>query len=168
MHALYIVSVWLHIIAVAVWLGGMLFLALVIVPVLRMPEHSAGAAALVQASGLRFRAVGWVCLAVIVGTGVFNLNHRGYDWSYVWNGLLWKGPQGRALAFKLGMVGGVLAMSVVHDWFLGPKASELLIADPGSDAAHRMRRTASWMGRLNVLLGLAIVAMAALFVRGGI
>ena len=55
-----------------------------------------------------------------------------------------------------------------YDWFLGPKASEMLIADPTSPAARRLRKTASWMGRLNALLGLAIGALAALYVRGGI
>ena len=168
MHAVYIVSVWLHIVAVCLWLGGMLFLAIVIVPVLRMPAYRDAAAGLVRASGLRFRTVGWVCLGVVVLTGIYNLNQRGNDGSYVWNGLLWAGPQGRALSVKLTLVALVLALSLVHDWFLGPKASEMLIADPTSPAARRLRKTASWMGRLNALLGLAIVALAALYVRGGI
>ncbi len=168
MHALYILSVWSHIVAVAVWLGGSLFLALVIVPVLRRPEYRDGAARLVRAAGIRFRVVGWACFAVIVATGMFNLNQRGADWSHLWSGLIWQGPQGRALAIKLGLAAAVLAVSLVHDWFIGPKATERLLADPTSTDAQKLRKVASWVGRANVLLGLAIVAMAALFVRGGI
>jgi copper resistance protein D len=167
LHALWIVSVWLHIVSVTIWLGGSLFFALVIVPVLRRPEYREAAGQLVQTAGMRFRAVGWICLGVIVATGLFNLNYKGYDWSYLWSGLLFKGPQGRALAVKLGLVVGVFAISLVHDWYLGPKASERMLADPTSAEARALRRTASWMGRANVLLGLAIVAMAVMFVRGG-
>ena len=168
MHALYILSVWSHIVAVAVWLGGSLFLALVIVPVLRRPEYRDGAARLVRAAGIRFRTVGWACFAAIVATGIFNLNQRGVDWSHLWSGLIWRGPQGRALAIKLGLVTAVLAVSLVHDWLIGPKATERLLSDPTSPEAQKLRKVASWVGRANVLLGLAIVAMAALFVRGGI
>ena len=106
--------------------------------------------------------------AVIVATGMFNLNQRGADWSHLWSGLIWQGPQGRALAIKLGLAAAVLAVSLVHDWFIGPKATERLLADPTSTDAQKLRKVASWVGRANVLLGLAIVAMAALFVRGGI
>jgi len=168
LHALWIVSVWLHIVSVTIWLGGSLFLALVIVPVLRRPEYHAPAARLVQAAGVRFRAVGWICLGIILATGLFNLNYKGYDWSYLWSGLLFKGPQGRAIGAKLGLAVGVLAISLVHDWYLGPKASRLLLSDPNSADARALRRAASWMGRANVLLGLAIVAMAVMFVRGGL
>ncbi len=168
MHAVYILSVWLHIVSVAVWLGGSLFLALVIVPVLRRPENRDGAAQLVYAAGVRFRAVGWTCFGILVATGIYNLNHRGNDWSYLWSGLLWQGRQGRALAVKLGLVGAVFVISFVHDWYIGPKASEKLLADPTSTEAQKLRKVASLIGRANVLLGLAIVVMAALFVRGGI
>ncbi len=167
MHALWIASVWLHIVSVTIWLGGSLFLALVIVPVLRRPEYHQAAAQLVQTAGIRFRAVGWICLGVIVATGLFNLNYKGYDWSYLWSGLLFKGPQGRAIGVKLGLVVCVLAVSLVHDWYLGPKAATRMLADPSGPEARSLRRTASWMGRVNVLLGLAIVAMAVMFVRGG-
>jgi uncharacterized membrane protein len=166
-HPVWIVSVWLHIVSVTIWLGGSLFFALVIVPVLRRPQHHQAAAQLVQTDGVRFRAVGWICFAVIGATGIFNLNYTGYDWSYLWSGLLFKGTQGRAIAVKLALVACVLALSLVHDWYLGPKAARCMLADPTSPEARGLRRTASWMGRANVLLGLAIVATAVLFVRGG-
>jgi len=70
-------SVWLHVVAVAYWLGGMLFLALVALPALRS-EGAANTSRLVAALGLRFRRQSWMALGVIVTTGVVNaLGHWG-------------------------------------------------------------------------------------------
>lgn len=55
MKLLYLASVWLHLLAAAVWLGGTIFLALVIVPALRRPALQGVAAPLIQWTGERFR-----------------------------------------------------------------------------------------------------------------
>ena len=78
-HALYLVSVWLHVLAAVLWLGGMLFLVVAVVPVLRRMERGP-AAALMHAVGVRFRAAGWVCFALLLLTGTFNLAMRGVRW----------------------------------------------------------------------------------------
>jgi uncharacterized membrane protein len=49
----------LHVLGAIVWIGGMLFIALVLVPVVRRLEPLERAR-LVQAIGLRFRTVGWI------------------------------------------------------------------------------------------------------------
>ena len=76
MHTLYLLSVWFHILAATAWLGGMLFLVLVVVPWLRRGE-SAMAGAFLRETGQRFRTVGWTCFAVLLATGTFNLWYRG-------------------------------------------------------------------------------------------
>lgn len=55
MHTLYLVSVWLHIVAAMTWIGGMIFLVAVLVPMLRRPERRAQAAELFGILGVRFR-----------------------------------------------------------------------------------------------------------------
>jgi cytochrome c biogenesis protein CcdA len=37
---------------------------------------------------------------------------------------------------------------------------------PDSEAARRLRRCASWFGRINLLLGLILVALGVYLVRG--
>jgi putative copper resistance protein D len=75
-RTLYLFSVWLHIIAATIWVGGMLFLTLVVVPWLRGPGRATGLAFL-RESGRRFRNIAWVCFAVFAVTGAFNLSMRG-------------------------------------------------------------------------------------------
>lgn len=165
MRALYVSSVWLHIIAASAWIGGMLFLVTILVPMLRRPETRGHAAPLFHAIGLRFRGVGWVALSTLVVTGVVNLICRGYSLSDIFTGRVFAGPWGSTLAHKLALVAAVLVLGLVHDFFVGPTAVRL--ADEGADAARRerWRRAASWMGRITMLLALAIVALAVMLVR---
>ncbi len=158
--------VWLHIIAAAVWFGGMVFLALVLVPVMRLTEYREHASRLVQLTGVRFRAVGWVCLGVLVVTGFVNLWHRGIGWAALSNPGFWASPFGNLVGWKLLVVALILALSAYHDFLIGPRATAAGQADPGSATALRLRRQASWMGRLNMLLVLAAVVLAVLLVRG--
>lgn len=69
-HALYLFSVWVHILAATVWIGGMLFLVLVIVPWLRRGGR-ADPALFLRETGERFRNVGWTCFGLLLVTGTF-------------------------------------------------------------------------------------------------
>ena len=137
---------WLHLLAAITWIGGMLFIALVLVPVTRRFADPAVRARLLQESGRRFRAVAWVALGLLVATGLANLWLRPY---------LLAAPR---FQWKLGLVVLALALSAVHDFVLGPRAGR-----PGADPAARTR--ASWLARVNVLVVLAVVLLG-LALRG--
>ena len=166
MPFLYLTSVWLHILAGAIWIGGMVFVALVLVPVIRQPENQGIAASLVQVTGRRFRSVGWSCLILLLLTGAVNLFYRGFSVSELWSAELWQSPFGLVLALKLFLFGAVLALSCVHDFSIGPRATALWRKEPASAEAGRLRRQASWIGRVNLLLALAIVALGIMLARG--
>lgn len=168
MRTLYILSVWLHILAAMIWLGGMLFLVLVLVPVLRRQEYRGVAGGLIHWTGVRFRWVGWVCLGLLLASGILNLGFRGFTWQDLWTGRLWQGPFGRALGIKLLLVAVVFLLSVLHDFVIGPRATTLWQRDPEAIETRRLRRTASSIGRLNLVLGLIIVLLGVFLVRGGL
>jgi copper resistance protein D len=163
---LYLASVWLHVLAAVVWLGGMLFLVLVLVPALRRPALRGVAAPLIQWTGERFRWLGWLGFGLLLVSGTFNLAYRGVGWSDLWYAHFWGGPFGQALAIKLLLVAVVLLVSAAHDFYLGPRATAVWQTEPGSARAAGLRRQASRIGRLNLLLGLAIVFFATMLVRG--
>lgn len=165
MRTLYLVSVWLHIVAAVAWVGGMLFLVVVLVPLLRTPAMRNQAPALFHAVGTRFRPVGWIALVMLVVTGVFNVTMRGYSVGQLLRGDAFVGRWGATLALKLSFVLLIVTMSAVHDFWLGPMASRLARENAPASVRERWRRVASWMGRITFMLALAVIALAVLLVR---
>jgi uncharacterized membrane protein len=122
------------------WIGGMLFIALVLVPAARRLEDPALRARLIHDTGRRFRTVGWTAIGVLVVTGLLNL---------------WLHPvllSSTRFHWKVGLVVLALILSAFHDFVLGPRAGA-----PGADPSARVR--ASWVARINVLVVLVIVAL---------
>lgn len=165
-RALYFLSIWLHLIAAAIWIGGTVFLATVLVPMIRRPEYRSMAPTILQWAGERFHRVGWASLLVLIVTGLFNLAYRQFPWADVGNPLGWTSPFGQILILKLVLVAMILALSVVHDAVIGPRATAAWRQDPTSERAQRIRQQASWIGRINLLLSLIVVALGAMLVRG--
>ncbi len=165
MHLLYLVSVWLHILAATVWIGGMAFLVLVVVPWLRSGART-NAAAFLRQTGERFRNVGWICFGVVLVTGTFNLWMRGVSLSDFTRAQWLLSSFGKAVVFKIATFVLVLIISSIHDFVVGPRATIAIAEDPTSAQTRFLRRSASLLGRINVLLALALVAAGVIIVRG--
>jgi putative copper export protein len=129
----------LHVLGAITWVGGMLFIALTLVPATRGLDPLVRAS-LVSRIGVRFRLVGWFAVALLLLTGLLNL--------WFTRGMV-RLPR---FQVKLALVAMALALSVVHDFVLGPRA-----AAPGADPALRAR--ALWVARINTLIVLAVVAL---------
>jgi putative copper export protein len=145
--SLYALSIWLHLVAAAAWVGSMIFFAAVAVPVLRRDDVRGPLPLLIGQLGARYRVFGWVALAVLVVTGVVNLHYRGVTWALVFDGGFWSTSFGRALGWKLAFVAIVLGLTAAHERFAAGRA-------------------ASWLGRTVLLASLAILFFAAALVRG--
>jgi copper resistance protein D len=161
MRFLYQLSVSIHLLAAIVWLGGMLFLAMVGAPLIRTLEQPALRQRLFRDIGVRFRTVGWAAIAVLVVTGITNLWARGVL------GLLatpsfWSTDFGRNLTWKLAAVTTMLTISAIHDFIEGPRASRL---DPRSEEALAHRRRSAMLARINALVGVLLVFVAVRLVR---
>lgn len=165
MQTVHFISILLHILAAVVWIGGMIFLGVVLVPVLRQRRGTGDYAELISRTGTRFRNVGWVCLGILVVTGFVNVG-RWVDHSRLASAELWASPWGRILAVKLAFVAVALLLSAVHDFIVGPRATRVLREAPGSEQAGRLRRLAGRMGRANLLVAVLIVALGIMLVRG--
>ena len=155
MRVLYLISVYLHIAAAVLWLGGMLFLSLILVPALRSAADAAQMSRLMTVVGRRYRSASWWAIGVLVVTGPLNAMGR------------WTLPApGRALIFKLVIVALMFSLSALHDFVLGPRASVRRQAGALPAELARLRRQASWLGRTNLVLGMLLLAVAVWLARG--
>ncbi|MBI4445310.1 MAG: CopD family protein [Acidobacteria bacterium] len=165
MQFLYVSLVWLHIVAAAVWIGGMVFFILVLIPLTRTPELKEQAAMLIHWTGGRFRNIGWTCLGLLLVTGIANLLIR-FGTETLLNPRFWQNPVAHITLTKLLLFVFIAILSAYHDFSVGPRATAWARTNPNSTQAARLRRQASWIGRLNFLLALIAVSMGVLLVRG--
>lgn len=165
MHTLYLLSVFIHILTATIWIGGMLFLVLVVVPWLRGDGRSIAGRFLME-TGVRFRNVGWWCFVTLLITGTFNLWVRGVRFGDFVNPE-WLGTAfGKSVVLKLALFVCVLIVSGIHDFIVGPRATQALLADPTSAETQLRRKQASRLGRANAVLALLLLVVAVTLVRG--
>lgn len=163
---LYVLTVWLHILAAATWIGSMVFFAAVVVPLLRRPELRASAPSLIRLLGPRFRLLGWIALTTLIVTGAANLYLRGLTWAVLSSSGFWSQGFGRMLAWKLMFVVLVLALTVGHEVVVRESAFDARGNNVDPAKAERVRRAASLIGRFTLLASLAIAFFAVAMVRG--
>lgn len=163
MNLHYHAMVFTHVLSALVWLGGMIALAL-LAPVLRTEGDAALRQRLFHRLGERFRTVGWICMALLVVTGLGQLHVRGWWGMDVWgSALFWRSPTGRALAGKLLLVAFMFVVQALHDFRLGPRAGQV---PPESEEARALRTKAALLARLNAVAGLLLIWFAVGLARG--
>jgi putative copper resistance protein D len=153
----YVSSVFLHIILAAFWIGGMLFLPLVILPEIKQhPDRIA----ILYKTGLKFRFFGWIALVGLVFTGLLNMYFRGipFTWSFFSTS-----AYGMLIGWKLLVFIGIILVSSTHDFMFGRKALEDLQASEHTN----FKFLARWSGRINLLLALVMAFLGVVLSRGG-
>ncbi|MGM0507175.1 MAG: DUF4149 domain-containing protein [Bacteroidota bacterium] len=164
---LFHISLFVHLIAVAFWLGGMLFTAGVLVPVSRRKLFLPFRGALFTQMGTLFSRISWGMFLLLVVSGIGMLIGKGYPTVDLLSSRFWGSPYGGVLMGKLHIFSLMLVISGLHDFWLGPKAARWMEESPESVRTDRMRKVASWIGRINLILGLAILWYAVQLSRGG-
>lgn len=137
-------SIWIHLIAAITWIGGTLFLYLVLRPALkRLLSPSQGFDILNDVSG-RFRTIRWVSLVTLLVTGLANLLYEGgsarleSDW-------------GMVLMVKLLFVAIVMGLSGINDYIL---------PSTGTPSMTSPMRSQDYLSSLILILSLFIVFIA--------
>jgi uncharacterized membrane protein len=69
----------LHVLASVSWIGGMIFLSLVLAPLVRSRQAAPECMALFRSAALRFRIVVWLAMGVLLTTGPVLLSQRGME-----------------------------------------------------------------------------------------
>lgn len=154
------ILVWMHLTAATFWVGGMLFLSLVAVPLLKKSSDPVFAQREFVNQARRFRMLVWIALALLFVTGaillpnVVNTSESLINWP-------------PAVLMKLTLVFLLIVVSLAHDQIIGPKVrtlkqkpiSELVVME------KILLYLSPVVGRLTLLLGLVILCAAVFMAR---
>jgi copper resistance protein D len=157
----------LHLIAAAVWAGGLIFLGLAVGAAHRtVPDRER--IALFRRLGRTFLIVGGVALAVLIATGADMAADRLASF-----GDLFDTDYGKRLAEKLALVIVVIVLTAFHSAVQGPALSRLreqaLDRPDDAELERTIRRKAARAGivsGLNLATTVAILVLAARLVTG--
>lgn len=145
------------------WVGGMIFMGLILIPVMRKALPSIERTLLFDKVGYRYGMVSTVALLLLLVTGYLNGEHRHVDWAH-----LTETGYGQILALKLMLVGLVLGVTIVHSFVgrritaLTERARDLGAADSGAAQQRRKFQIFSIVLSIsNLSLNLVIVLLAA-------
>jgi copper resistance protein D len=157
----------LHLIAAAVFAGGMVFLGLA-VGAARRTLDDRERIALFRQLGRRFLVAGGIALVVLIATGTDMAADRLASF-----GDLFDTGYGKRLAEKLALVVAVIVLTAFHSLVQGPPLSRLReqALERPEDAAlaatiRRKSARAGLVSALNLLATLAILVLAARLVTG--
>ncbi len=140
------------------WVGGMLFLTLVVAPYLLSIQDPKERSKIFQVVGKRYRAFGWGAIITLLVTGPVALYKiYGIPPQEIFSPAVHASSFGSALMIKLAFVILIVLSSLVHDFWIGPKAKD-------SPAMSKMARI---FGRSNLILALIIVVFAVILRTGG-
>lgn len=163
---MYYLSVFIHILSAIFWIGGMLFTVAVLVPASRHRLLADKKGAFFTLIGRKFSRIAWILFLILIITGITNLLTRGYTLGDLAIPAFWNSNFGDALFIKLLLFGLVLILSGIHDFYAGPKAAKLMDKRPDNPKTNSFRKVTSWIGRVNLLLGLGILYYAIQLLRG--
>ena len=151
MRVVTLLALWLHLLGVVVWLGGVLYQAHILMPMAHRASgpmgHRTGAAMFANAAR-RQRPFGWTALALVVLTGFYNVTQLGPAEKVMESGA------GLLLAGKFILVLIVIAVSGQRDF---TQLVRLEIALKTSEDPTPSLRAIAWLDRLTILLAVIIM-----------
>ena len=143
---------WIHVLSAIFWVGGMLFLTVVLAPVLRSESGKPETYVFFKKVATRFRNGVWVAILFLVLTGPLLLSNQVsfeiplQQWPVV-------------VLIKLVLVFVLIVFAGLHDLVLGPRAGTLK-KKPQADLTASERsllNLSPWFARGILVLGVAVV-----------
>ena len=155
-----LVPVWLHVLGVVIWIGGLAWQAHVLAPMARRGERRVFADA-----ARRARPVTWVAVALVALTGFYNVTQLGSLEQVMETGA------GLALAGKFMLVLAAIALAAQRDFAHVPRLVRATVgrgASTDADAADAasILRAIAWLDRAVLALALAIIYLGLFVSRG--
>jgi uncharacterized membrane protein len=151
-----LVAIWLHVLGVVIWIGGLAWQAHVLAPLARRGEVR-----LFAEAARRARPVTWTAVAVVALTGFYNVTQLGALDQVMQSGA------GLALAGKFMLVLAAVALAAQRDFAHVPRLVRAAAAnDAGAADIAPVLRTIAWLDRLTLVLAIVIIYLGLFVSRG--
>ena len=155
---------WIHLVFSSIWVGGAIFLGIVLAPLLKktMPDINKRIPFMVVV-GRRFNFLGGASLIILVITGVYNA--RAFmDQPF----FLFESTYGYILFAKIILVLVMIIVYIIHILLLNKNVeSRILQREVPDEYISYLRNKIILLGRITVGLSIGILFLAALLDRGG-
>ncbi|WP_447969039.1 DUF4149 domain-containing protein [Nitrospira sp. M1] len=144
--------VWIHLVAAITFIGGLIYLHLVLRPVLRSQGKEPESNEVLRQTGQRFRTITWMSLIALILTGAFNMLSEGgsarieTEWGVV-------------LMLKLFLFAIAFGLVLIHDFVLDPYASSSQQSVKPQVVMSNIRR-AAFVQQMILVLTLVILFVA--------
>lgn len=158
METFYLISVFVHVICAAFWIGGMLFIPLILVPSIKNQPNRI---LLLYKTGIKFRFYGWLTVIALLFTGILNFYFRGFPLTL---DFFSKTNYGTLLSIKLVLFVLMLIISAIHDFYYGIKS----IDEMQHTNNNKFKLMARWTGMFNLILALVIAFFGIIISRRGL
>ncbi len=153
---------WIHLVAASIWVGGSIFIGIVLVPMLKTLANTVEERTILMITiGKRFNKIALPALAVLVATGVYKAQFFLASPNTVPNS-----NYGMILMVKMAVVASVIVLFGIHVKISNISKEQLLANDTSDSKVTKLRTKIIWIGRIIVGQSVAILLFAALLDTG--
>jgi uncharacterized membrane protein len=152
MIILRLLTLWVHLLSVIIWIGGSLFLVLVLLPITRQAMTPQESISFHQKVGKRFQVIVWICVGILLMSGIFNVLNRGAFTGYVFSDSYFK-----ILAVKMFFFFILLGLMALHSFVLVPRMASLAEKGAAPEELGRIRKKSVMVSAASLLIGLFIL-----------
>jgi putative copper export protein len=157
--------VWLHLVAASIWVGGSIFIGVVLSPMLNMITRTVEERIIILIKiGRRFSYIAIPSFGVLVLTGIYNSKAFLFDPS-----TLYQTNYGVILLVKISLVFATLIAYVIHIRIINSETETGIVTGNASKAlVQSIRSKIILLGRTIVILPILILLLAAFLDVGGL
>ncbi|MFZ3078368.1 MAG: CopD family protein [Bellilinea sp.] len=154
---------WLHILATVTWIGGLIALSVLVIPAARRTLPPGDYAALLDRLQAGLQRIGWLSLAVLIATGMFQMSaHPAYE-GFLTISNAWA----VAILIKHIMVGFMVLMGAYLTWGIMPSLRRMALlraAGQNLDAAKglALHKRESRVLTINLILSILVLLLTAI------
>ncbi|MFZ1076908.1 MAG: CopD family protein [Nitrosotalea sp.] len=154
---------WAHLVAASIWVGGSIFIGIVLAPLLKtMSDTVEGRLSIMIRVGRKFNKIAIPSLLILIVTGIYNSSNL-----LVRPSLILSTTYGQILVIKVILVIILLVTFAIHVRLIRVEIEQKIESRQFSEElVQKIRSKIIALGRITVIVSIAILLMAALLHSG--